>query len=81
MTKDNANTVDNMILPQLKAMSATYREHKGKYKRLKQAGWVLGERIARRGGQWEERERLERQRMQDLEENARQIEREYLRVV
>lgn len=34
-----------MILPQLKAMSATYTEHKGKYKKLKQASFVLRERI------------------------------------
>ncbi len=37
--------VDNMILPQLKAMSTTYSEHKGKYKKLKQATYVIRERI------------------------------------
>ena len=37
--------VDNMILPQLKAMSATYSEHKAKYKKLKQASFVLRERV------------------------------------
>lgn len=37
--------VDNMILPQLKAMSATYNEHKGKYKKLKQASFVIKERV------------------------------------
>jgi hypothetical protein len=45
LIKDNSNMVDNMILPQLKAMSATYTEHKDKYKKLKQACFVLRERI------------------------------------
>jgi predicted nuclease with TOPRIM domain len=47
LIKDNANLVDNMILPQLKAMSATYSEHKTKYKKLKQASFVLSERLKR----------------------------------
>ena len=34
-----------MILPQLKAMSTTYNEHKNKYRKLKQAGFVVRERI------------------------------------
>ena len=34
-----------MILPQLKAMSTTYNEHKNKYRNLKQAGFVVRERI------------------------------------
>lgn len=29
--------VDNLTLPQLKAMTATFNEHKNKYKKLKQA--------------------------------------------
>lgn len=37
--------MDNMILPQLKAMSTTYNEHKGKYRKLKQAGFVVKERL------------------------------------
>ena len=45
MIKENANLVDNMILPQLKAMSTTYNEHKNKYRKLKQAGFVVRERI------------------------------------
>lgn len=45
LIKENTNIVDNMILPQLKAMSATYTEHKAKYKKLKQACFVLRERI------------------------------------
>lgn len=44
MIKENSNLVDNMILPQLKAMTATYNEHKQKYKKLKQAAFVLSER-------------------------------------
>ena len=36
--------VDNMILPQLKAMTTTFGEHKSKYKKLKQAYFVLNER-------------------------------------
>ena len=36
-----------MILPQLKAMTTTYNEHKGKYKKLKQACFVLKERLKR----------------------------------
>ena len=47
LIKDNANLVDNMILPQLKAMSSTYTEHKTKYKKLKQARFVLSERLKR----------------------------------
>ena len=35
LIKENANLVDNMILPQLKAMSTTYNEHKNKYRKLK----------------------------------------------
>ena len=35
LIKENSNLVDNMILPQLKAMTTTYNEHKGKYKKLK----------------------------------------------
>ncbi len=34
-----------MILPQLKAMSTTYNEHKTKYRKLKQAGFVVRERL------------------------------------
>ena len=34
-----------MILPQLKAMSATYGDHKGKYRKLKQACFVIKERV------------------------------------
>lgn len=34
-----------MILPQLKAMSTTYNEHKNKYRKLKQAGFVVRERL------------------------------------
>jgi hypothetical protein len=34
-----------MILPQLKAMSTTYNEHKSKYRKLKQAGFVVRERM------------------------------------
>eukprot|EP00347_Sterkiella_histriomuscorum_P005305 403357110 len=45
LIKENSNLVDNMILPQLKAMSTTYNEHKQKYKKLKQASFVLKERI------------------------------------
>ena len=45
LIKENANLVDNMILPQLKAMSTTYNEHKNKYRKLKQAGFVVRERI------------------------------------
>lgn len=41
LIKENSNMVDNMILPQLKAMSATYTEHKAKYKKLKQAGAII----------------------------------------
>jgi uncharacterized protein (DUF342 family) len=44
LIKDNSNLVDNMILPQLKAMTTTYNEHKQKYKKLKQAAFVLVER-------------------------------------
>jgi len=44
MIKENSNLVDNMILPQLKAMTTTYNEHKQKYKKLKQAAFVLTER-------------------------------------
>jgi predicted nucleic acid-binding Zn-ribbon protein len=47
LIKSNANQVDNLILPQLKAMSATYTAHKLKYKKLKQASFVLSERIKR----------------------------------
>mgnify|MGYP001807071670 CR=1 FL=1 len=36
-----------MILPQLKAMTTTYNEHKNKYKKLKQASFVLKERVKR----------------------------------
>lgn len=45
LIKDNTNQVDNMILPQLKAMSATYGDHKEKYKKLKQACFVMKERV------------------------------------
>jgi len=45
LIKENANLVDNMILPQLKAMSTTYNEHKAKYRKLKQAGFVVRERL------------------------------------
>jgi len=45
LIKENSNLVDNMILPQLKAMSATYVEPKAKYKKLKQASFVLKERL------------------------------------
>lgn len=53
--------VDNMILPQLKAMSATYTEHKAKYKKLKQASFVLKERL----------KKAERELQSLLEENNR----------
>lgn len=45
LIKENSNLVDNMILPQLKAMTTTYNEHKAKYKKLKQASFVITERI------------------------------------
>jgi len=38
-----------MILPQLKAMSTTYNEHKAKYRKLKQAGFVVRERLKKAG--------------------------------
>lgn len=44
MIKENANQVENMILPQLKAMTATFEEHKRKNKKLKQALFVIRER-------------------------------------
>jgi hypothetical protein len=42
LIKMNANCVDNMIVPQLRAVSQTFNDHRVKYKKLKQVRHALG---------------------------------------
>ncbi|CDW87247.1 UNKNOWN [Stylonychia lemnae] len=80
LIKENSNLVDNMILPQLKAMSTTYNEHKQKYKKLKQASFVLKERIkkAEKEHQTLTEERSKFQSQFHLGSQVRHIEQEIL---
>jgi hypothetical protein len=66
-------------------MTLTYKEHKAKYKRLKQAAWVLGERIKKAERVdvedeirlWQSRLDKENEEMDRIVLNKEQIEREY----
>jgi len=57
--KENTNLVDNMIAPQLKAIAATFNEHREKYKKLKQAAYILEEREKKAERELKERKQQE----------------------
>jgi hypothetical protein len=61
--KVNINIVDNMIIPQLKAMTITFNEHKDKYKKLKKASYAFNDRVKK--GDKELQELLEKKNKVD----------------